>query len=207
MRQVTLTNTGGRPLVIASVALGGTNPGDFAIAYTSCAGNLVPSQTCVVGLTFKPTTTGARAASLTLTDDAAGSPQTVGLTGTGAVGNFTVTASAAGPGSAAPVDATSYAAGSEASYRAPPTGDAIFLGWTLDGTYVGYANPLTFQVNGDRTLKATFVARPAFSDVPTSDAAGVTGWPVRHPPARPVTASNVATMARVFSGSPCGGLL
>jgi hypothetical protein len=34
---------------------------------------------------------------------------------------------------------------------------------------VGYASPLTFTVNSDRTLVATFAARPAFSDVPTSD--------------------------------------
>ena len=44
-----------------------------------------------------------------------------------------------------------------------------FTGWTLDGIYVGYSSPLTFTVNGNRSLVAQFVARPAFADVPASD--------------------------------------
>src|SRR5205807_9815235 len=61
----------------------GANGGDFA--QTSNCGTLVaPAASCTINVTFTPTTSGARAATLSLTDNAMGSPQTVGLTGTGA---------------------------------------------------------------------------------------------------------------------------
>jgi trimeric autotransporter adhesin len=88
---VTLTNTGGANLVLSAtpLALVGTNPADFAIVNTStCTANLsmAPNATCIAQVTFKPTAAGARAATLTFTDDSggvAGSVQSVGLTGTG----------------------------------------------------------------------------------------------------------------------------
>ncbi len=43
----------------------------------------------------------------------------------------------------------------------PPT---IFNGWTLDGTFVGFANPLTFTVNSSsHNVLATRTPRPIFS--------------------------------------------
>lgn len=66
---------------------------------------------------------------------------------------------------------SAYDGGSQASYSAIPTGDAIFLVWTPDGVYVGFASPLAFTVNGDRHLVGTFAARPSFVDMPTTDPA------------------------------------
>ena len=82
---------------------------------------------------------------------------------------YAVSASASGSGTVSPAGATSYAAGTNASYSAAPAADQVFLGWALDGTYVGYANPLTLTVNGPRTLVARFAPRPAFTDVPSGD--------------------------------------
>ena len=82
---------------------------------------------------------------------------------------YTVSASASGPGTITPAGTSTYGASAQASYTATATGNAVFVGWTLDGVYVGYANPLNFAVNSNRTLVATFVARTSFSDVPTSD--------------------------------------
>ena len=82
---------------------------------------------------------------------------------------YTVNASVSGPGAITPSGTSTYGAGSQASYTAAATGNAVFVGWTLDGVYVGYASPLTFAVNSNRTLVATFVARTSFSDVSTSD--------------------------------------
>ncbi len=59
--------------------------------------------------------------------------------------------------------------GSTATYTATATDGQVFVGWTLDGTYVGYAPTLTFAVGANRALVAAFVARPAFADVPPSD--------------------------------------
>jgi hypothetical protein len=50
---------------------------------------------CTVEVAFKPTAAGSRAASLSLTDNAPSSPQTISLSGTGAqtttAGNYAVT--------------------------------------------------------------------------------------------------------------------
>src|SRR3989454_4906518 len=66
--------------------LGGANAGDFALASgTTCinGATLAAGANCVLNLTFTPTAASARTATVTITDDAAGSPQSVSLTGTG----------------------------------------------------------------------------------------------------------------------------
>ena len=78
---VTLTNTGLVPLTISGVALVGTNPGDFAQT-NNCGGSLEAGTNCKVNVTFTPTETTARAATLTITDGAPGSPHAVELMGT-----------------------------------------------------------------------------------------------------------------------------
>jgi hypothetical protein len=81
---VTVKNTGGVPLSFSSVAITGTNATDFAETDT-CNSSVPPGGYCRVCVTFKPTAEGTRTGSLTITDNAANSPQTVALTGTGTV--------------------------------------------------------------------------------------------------------------------------
>src|SRR5207244_2407276 len=74
------------PLSIATAVLGGTNAGDFALASgTTCinGATLAAGANCVLNLTFTPTAASARTATVTITDHAAGSPQSVSPTGTG----------------------------------------------------------------------------------------------------------------------------
>src|SRR3989441_899360 len=88
VQTVTLTNSGTATLSITSIALAGLNPGDFAIAAgTTCTNGatVVAGASCLVNLTFTPTAASARTATVTITDDAAGSPQSVSLAGTGIV--------------------------------------------------------------------------------------------------------------------------
>ena len=81
---VTITNTGSANLTFTGVALGGTNAADFAISADTCNGvSVAGNGTCAVSVTFTPSTTSAETASIQFTDNAAGSPQSVGLTGTG----------------------------------------------------------------------------------------------------------------------------
>jgi len=82
---------------------------------------------------------------------------------------YAVIATASGAGTVSPAGGTSYDAGMQATYTANTTSDQVFLGWALDSTYVGYANPLTITVNGPHTLVARFAPRPTFADVPSSD--------------------------------------
>ncbi len=78
-KSVTLTNTGTATLNISSVTISG----DFAIKTNTCGAQVQPGAKCVVTMTFTPTAKGMRTGTLSFTDDAPGSPQTVALTGTG----------------------------------------------------------------------------------------------------------------------------
>ena len=84
---VTLTNSGTIPLSISNIALTGTNANDFTQTNTCPGGTntLAAKVSCTISVTFSPTTSGARSASLTFTDSAADSPQSVTLNGTGTV--------------------------------------------------------------------------------------------------------------------------
>jgi hypothetical protein len=79
---VTLANTGTAALNITSIAMGGANPADYAQTNT-CLASLAAGASCAISVTFTPTATGARSASLSVTDNASGSPQSVALSGTG----------------------------------------------------------------------------------------------------------------------------
>jgi len=78
----TLTNKGTVTMNVWQIAILGANPGDFSQTNT-CASTLGPGVPCTINVTFKPTATGARSATLLISDDGGGSPQAVGLTGTG----------------------------------------------------------------------------------------------------------------------------
>ena len=86
-QNVTVTNNGSSPLKIASVTMGGTNPGDFG-AVSHCGSSVAAGGSCNISVVFKPTTFGARYAALTVTY--ATSPKTlqvVELSGTGETTN------------------------------------------------------------------------------------------------------------------------
>ncbi|MGB7592709.1 MAG: choice-of-anchor D domain-containing protein, partial [Terriglobia bacterium] len=79
---VTLSDPRSVALSITSIAIAGTNAGDYAQTNT-CGGSVAAEGNCAINVTFTPLALGTRTASLTITDDAANSPQTVSLSGTG----------------------------------------------------------------------------------------------------------------------------
>jgi hypothetical protein len=79
---VTLTNNGNVALGITGIAVSGTNSGDFAQTNT-CGGSVAVGANCTISVTFAPGASGTRTASMTITDNATGSPQSISLTGTG----------------------------------------------------------------------------------------------------------------------------
>lgn len=79
---VTFTNKGGGTMNLWQIAILGANAGDFSKT-TTCGATLGAGANCSVSVTFKPTATGARAATLLFSDDGGGSPQAVSLSGTG----------------------------------------------------------------------------------------------------------------------------
>jgi hypothetical protein len=82
-KTVTLTNSGSATLNISGLSISG----DFAFktVVKSCAvGKAVAAgKTCLIKVTFTPTQTGTRTGSVTITDNAPDSPQSIPLTGTG----------------------------------------------------------------------------------------------------------------------------
>jgi len=105
---ITLTNSGNVPLNITSIAITGANSGDFSQTNT-CGSSVAASANCTISVTFKPTGTGNRAASITVTDNAANSPQNVALTGTGT--DFSIDVASGGSATA------SVTAGGTATYN------------------------------------------------------------------------------------------
>jgi hypothetical protein len=82
--QVKLTNIGNETLTSLAITITGTNPSDFAITGRSCGADVFSSGGCLITVQFTPSATGTRSATLTFTDNAYNSPQTVSLSGTGA---------------------------------------------------------------------------------------------------------------------------
>jgi hypothetical protein len=91
---VTLSNTSGLMLNVDSLVVTGTNAADFRLNDT-CGSSLRPGVSCTISITFMPTQIGPRTATVTITDDAAGSPHSIALNGTGVVPGPNVTLSAA----------------------------------------------------------------------------------------------------------------
>jgi hypothetical protein len=79
---IILTNAGSTAIHIWQIAILGTNAGDFSKT-TTCGSSLAASASCTVSVTFTPTATGVRSASVLVSDDGGGSPQAVSVTGTG----------------------------------------------------------------------------------------------------------------------------
>jgi len=75
-----LSNYGTTTLSLTSI----TTSGDFSHADT-CGPSLAAGASCAITVAFKPTEGGTRTGTLTVTDNAPGSPQRVSLSGTGTV--------------------------------------------------------------------------------------------------------------------------
>lgn len=78
---VTLTNSGSAALTVSAVSLTGTNPTDFSENNT-CS-SVAAASSCTIVISFTPAASGSSSASLSIADNASGSPQTVALSGTG----------------------------------------------------------------------------------------------------------------------------
>ena len=120
---VTLTNTGNAPLTISSI----TASGDFSQTNT-CGTTVSAGANCTISVTFKPVAGGTRTGTLSISDNAADSPQSVALSGTGQ--DFTLVASSGSSTSA------TVAPGQSATYTLSVAGEGGFnqsVGFTCTG--------------------------------------------------------------------------
>jgi len=227
---LTLTNTGGAPLHITSTVIGGSNVPDFSFAPTNCLGALNAGASCTLSVTFTPLATGIRTATWTVTDDAAGSPQVVSISGTG------VSAVQIGAAPSGSTTAT-VAAGQAAQFNLQAIAGNGFNGsltFTCTGVPFGATCvppasvsltsgstvPFTVSVN---TLGASLVAplAPPISNPP----ANPTPWSIpallvaacairlsirfldnkNRSPRAAVMPATAASLLLIFSGMGCGG--
>jgi hypothetical protein len=159
---VTLTNNGGVALAIQSIGV----TGDFAVVAGSntCGANLAVGAACSALVVFAPTAAGLRAGSFAVVDNAAGSPQSLTLTGTGI--DFALSASGS--------TTATVSAGSQAVYPLLLTsiaGLAGTVGFTcapIPAHATCVVNPATGMLGGTSTITVT---------VATSVAGASLHWP------------------------------
>jgi hypothetical protein len=82
LQSVTLSNPGTAALNISSVSLTGQNVGSFS-ASNSCGSLLALNANCSITVQFNPTVMGLASASVTIVDNAPGSPHSLSLIGLG----------------------------------------------------------------------------------------------------------------------------
>ena len=87
---VTVSNSNNLPVTIDSITVTGTNPTLFTET-NNCPSSLAVNANCTINVTFEPQTNGQYSANLNITDNAAGSPQVVTLSGVGVQPNAVIT--------------------------------------------------------------------------------------------------------------------
>jgi hypothetical protein len=172
-QNVTLTNSGTAKLNIFSVILGGANPNDF-IMNNACNGALAPNANCTITVTFAPVGAGQRTATVTITDDAPGSPQTLALSG-----NATSAFSASGSTSA------TVAAGQTAQFNLQLTPG---LGFSGSVSFACAGAPMAAMCTPPSVVQVASGNPTAFSVTVKTSGGGAT-IPVSHWPSAPPFAS------------------
>ena len=78
---VTFSNQGSDVLSITAISMAGNNAADFRQT-NSCGTLLAAGASCNLSVVFSPSDVGSRLATLSIVDNASGSPHTIGLSGT-----------------------------------------------------------------------------------------------------------------------------
>ena len=156
---VTVTNTGSSNLTVTGISFTGTNASLFSHTSNCGSAAIAPNSTCTIQVTVKPTSAGSFTATLNITDNATGSPQTVDITGTG-------TGSAAVSLSPTSLSFGSVAAGSSATLPVTVTNTGTInlsvTGISFTGTNAGSfshssnCGSAAVAPNGTCTIQVTF---------------------------------------------------
>jgi hypothetical protein len=162
-QNINLTNSGESSMTITGITLAGADMGDY-VQTNNCPPTLAVSFSCSISVTFKPLATGTRTASVSIVDSAAGFPQAVTLTGTGAAGTTPLVTFTPSTLTFANVPINTSSTSQTATL--PNTGAAVLTitGIAASGTVpsdFGQTNtcpvsPATIAVNGICTITVTF---------------------------------------------------
>jgi len=83
VKTITVVNHEKSAVSFTSIQINGTDRADYTLQTNTCGSSLASGTTCTLSVTFTPQATGTRTANLVLTDNAATSPQTAKLSGSG----------------------------------------------------------------------------------------------------------------------------
>jgi hypothetical protein len=156
----TVQNTGSTPSSVPSVTL--SDPTNYRISNNTCSQALAPSGTCAIDVQFRPTTVGAKPATLSVSAQVGGDAGAT-LSGSGST-LATVSVSGSGAVSSTPSGVTCPGTCSAEIDSAPVTftpsagADHYFSGWGGDCTGIGgcsISNP-----GATTSVSATFLPRP-----------------------------------------------
>jgi hypothetical protein len=156
-KSLTLTNTGTASLVVSGVALSGPDAANFTDNFSGPI-TLNPGTSTTFNVTFTPTATGAKSATLILTHDGTNSPVNVALTGQGVAAPLRL--NAGGPQvttGGVSWSADQYFSGTTNTYSAP-----IAIAGTTDAVLYQterYGNSFTYSIpvpSGTYTVKLHF---------------------------------------------------
>jgi Beta-propeller repeat len=160
---INLNNTGGATLAISNI----NATGDFTES-NGCGGGVPAMATCKITVVFSPTATGNRTGTLTIVDDAAGSPHTVSLEGTG-VTNLGLGVAADGSGTA------TVSAGASASYKLTIGGTG--MGGNASLSCTGAPAEATCSVPATQNVNANTQATFTANITTTPQKMGALQWP------------------------------
>jgi Bacterial Ig domain/Abnormal spindle-like microcephaly-assoc'd, ASPM-SPD-2-Hydin len=191
-QSVTITNGSASTVTFSSIAIAGTNAADFTQTNT-CGSALTAGSTCVIRITFQPSTSNLEAATLNIADSATGSPQSVALSGIGAAATASSSISITTPAYGATVkgimtvSATATAGAGVASVQFKL--DGVNLGPPITATSYSTSWNTASATNGSHSLTAVAVDRNAKTFISTS---------------LPVTVSNTTTTGGSGGGTSGG---
>jgi len=192
---VTLTNSGTGALVISSIVASAPYS-----QTNTCPASIAAGANCTISVTFTPASSGSLPGTITVTDNATGSPQSIALSGTGVAPNASFS-----PTSLAFANQILNTTSAAQSVTLTNTGNAV-LSITSIVASAQYsqtnncpASPATLAANGSCTISVTFTPTALGSDPGsitfTDNAAG-------NPQQISLTGTGVPVPAPVVSLSP-----
>ncbi len=150
-QSVTVTNSGAATLHISAVSVD-PNAGDFA-ATSGCGGAVPVNASCTISVSFSPIGAGLRTGTVSIADDAPGSPHTVGLSGNGIGPPVTRPGVTVAPSVVAfPTTTLGTAVGSE-TVTVTSTGNSPVH---ISSIILGGTNPGDFQMTDSCTPPASY---------------------------------------------------
>jgi len=177
---VAIKNTGTAALTIGGISIAGANASSYSQTNT-CGTGLAIGASCAATVTFTPTTFGTLTASLSIADNAPGSPQTVSLSGTGTeAGSYTLAAAAVtvAPGA---TGTSAITATGKSGYAGPntitlnsctlatsPSGATALPTCAITGATVTFAAGATTGSGGSIAIDTTAASTSAVKSAPLS---------------------------------------